>query len=152
MSVLVSNLQEEVAVDDNFTGFLTGVAREVLKNEGYGDEAEISLVFVDDAYIKGLNLQYRGIDRPTDVLSFAMQEGVSVPSLEEGIILGDVVISLPAAGRQAGEYGHSFQREAAYLAVHGLLHLLGYDHRDNEEQRVMRQKEEEILSRLKLSR
>jgi len=152
MPVLVSNLQEEVAVDDNFTSFLTGVAREVLKNEGYGDEAEISLVFVDDAYIKGLNLHYRGIDRPTDVLSFAMQEGVPVPSLEEGIILGDVVISLQAAGRQAGEYGHSFQREAAYLTVHGLLHLLGYDHRDNEEQRVMRQKEEEILSRLKLNR
>jgi len=141
-----------VAVDDSFTGFLTGVAREVLKNEGYGDEAEISLVFVDDAYIQGLNHQYRGIDRPTDVLSFAMQEGVPVPGLEEEIILGDVVISLQTACRQAGEYGHSFQREAAYLTVHGLLHLVGYDHRDDEERRIMRQKEEAILDRLNLKR
>jgi probable rRNA maturation factor len=152
MAVLVSNLQEEVAVDEHFTGFLKRVAREVLKQEGYGDKAEVSLVFVDDTYIKGLNLQYRGIDRTTDVLSFAIQEGDPVASPEEELILGDVVISLQAAERQAKEYGHSFQREAAYLTVHGLLHLLGCDHLDYEGRRMMRQKEEAILGRLNLTR
>lgn len=152
MPVLVSNLQEEVAVDDSLTAFLTGVVREVLESEGYGEEAEVSLVFVDDAYIRGLNHQYRGVDSPTDVLSFAMQEGEVLPGEEEEIILGDVVISLQTAGRQAREYGHSFRREVAYLTVHGVLHLLGYDHQDEEERRVMRRKEEEVLSRLNLPR
>lgn len=152
MPVLVSNLQEEVAVDDSLTAFLTGVVREVLESDGYGEEAEVSLVFVDDAYIRGLNHQYRGVDSPTDVLSFAMQEGEALPGEEEEIILGDVVISLQTAGRQAREYGHSFRREVAYLTVHGVLHLLGYDHQDEEERRVMRRKEEEVLSRLNLPR
>jgi len=107
-------------------------------------------VFVDDAYIQGLNQQYRGIDAPTDVLSFAMQEGEPFP--EEGeLILGDVVISLETARRQASEYGHSLAREVAYLAVHGVLHLLGYDHGGEDDRRVMRNKEEEILARLNLS-
>lgn len=152
MSVLVSNLQEEVAVDDHLADFLAGVAREVLKGEGYFDAAEVSLVFVDDAYIHGLNQQYRGVDNPTDVLSFAMQEGEPIPGEEEEMILGDVVISLQAAERQAGEYGHSFRREAAYLTVHGVLHLLGYDHQEEENRKIMRQKEEEVLTRLNLSR
>lgn len=152
MSVLVSNLQEEVAVDSNLVDFLAGVVREVLKNEDYFDKAEVSLVFVDDAYIQGLNHQYRGVDSPTDVLSFAMREGEPIPGDEEEIILGDVVISLQAAGRQAGEYGHSFRREAAYLTVHGVLHLLGYDHQAEEDRRLMREKEEEVLTRLNITR
>ncbi|MCL6634701.1 MAG: rRNA maturation RNase YbeY [Peptococcaceae bacterium] len=152
MPVLVSNLQEEVAVDDGLAGFLAGVARAVLKSEGYGDEAEVSLVFVDDAYIQGLNQQYRGVDGPTDVLSFAMQEGEPMPGEEEEIILGDVVISLQAAERQAREYGHSFRREAAYLTVHGVLHLLGYDHQEEEERRIMRRKEEDVLNSLNVPR
>lgn len=152
MSVLVSNLQEEVAVDHNLVDFLSGVAREVLKGEGSFDAAEVSLVFVDDAYIHGLNQQYRGVDSPTDVLSFAMREGVPIPGEEEEMILGDVVLCLQAAERQAKEYGHSFRREAAYLTVHGVLHLLGYDHQGEEDRARMRQKEEEVLVRLNLPR
>ncbi|BAF59073.1 predicted metal-dependent hydrolase [Pelotomaculum thermopropionicum SI] len=152
MPVLVSNLQGKVAVDEALTGLLTRAAQEVLKAEGYGEEAEVSLVFVDDAYIHGLNRQYRGVDAPTDVLSFAMQEGEPLAGGEEELILGDVVISLQAAERQAGEYGHSLQREAAYLAVHGVLHLLGYDHQGEEERKIMRRKEEEVLGRLNLTR
>lgn len=151
MSVLVSNLQEEVTVDDNLIGFLAGVAREVIKLEGYDEKVEVSMVFVDDAYIHGLNKQYRGIDSPTDVLSFAMQEGEPILGGEE-VILGDVVISLQAAERQAKEYGHSFLREAAYLTVHGVLHLLGYDHRGDQERKIMRQKEDAILSSLNITR
>lgn len=152
MSVLVSNLQEEVAVNDDLIGFLTGVVREVLRDEGYGHGVEVSLVFVDDAYIHGLNYQYRGVDSPTDVLSFAMQEGEPMPLGGDEIILGDVVVSLQTAERQAVKYGHSFRREVAYLTVHGVLHLLGYDHQEEEESKIMRRKEKEVLSRLGISR
>lgn len=152
MPVLVSNLQEEVAVDHSLVDLLTVAVRETLRSGGCDTEAEVSLVFVDDAYIRGLNHQYRGIDSPTDVLSFAMQEGEPIPGEEEEAILGDVVISLQSARRQAGEYGHSFLREAAYLTVHGVLHLLGYDHQEEKGRKAMRQKEEEVLARLNLPR
>ena len=149
MPVLVNNLQEEVAVDDELIGFLAGVAGEALISAGYREDAEVSLVFVDDVYIHELNRQYRGVDSPTDVLSFAMLEGEPVPG-EEEIILGDVVISLPAAARQAEDFGHSFRREVAYLTIHGVLHLLGYDHEKEEARKVMRLKEEEVLGRINL--
>ncbi len=152
MSVLVNNLQKKVAVDESLVGLLSQAAQAVLKDEGYREDAEVSLVFVDDVYIQELNKKYRGVDSPTDVLSFAMLEGESVPGEEEEVILGDVVISLETAGRQAREFGHSFHREAAYLTVHGVLHLLGYDHQEEENRRRMREREEEILARLELSR
>lgn len=152
MSVLVNNLQEKVTVNDDLTGLLTRVAEAVLKKEGYGENTEVSLVFVDDQYIRSLNSKYRGVDSPTDVLSFAMLEGEDMPGQEEELILGDVVISLETARRQADEYGHSFQRETAYLTVHGVLHLLGYDHQEEEERAEMRRKEEEILAGLNIGR
>jgi len=152
MPVLVSNLQEKIPVDDEFSGFLAVAVDEVLKEEGRGEEVEVSLVFVDDDYIHGLNTQYRGVDAPTDVLSFAMQEGEPMPGPDdENTILGDVVLSLQAAERQAGEYGHSFRREAAYLTVHGVLHLIGYDHQSEDERAIMRRKEERVLSLLGLA-
>ncbi len=152
MSVLVSNLQEKVAVDDKTADFLAGAAGEALKSSGYSQEAEVSLVFVDDAYMQSLNQEYRNVDSPTDVLSFALQEGEPCPDGGEAVILGDVVVSLEAAERQAKEYGHSFIREAAFLTVHGVLHLLGHDHQDEEDSRAMRLKEEETLKRLGLGR
>ncbi|MDD4238118.1 MAG: rRNA maturation RNase YbeY [Desulfotomaculaceae bacterium] len=152
MSVLVSNLQEKVAVDENLAEFLAGVAEAVLKSEGYGEEAEVSVVFVDDMYIQSLNSEYRGIDSPTDVLSFAMLEGEAIPGQEEELILGDVVVSLQTAQRQADEYGHSFRRETAYLTAHGVLHLLGYDHQEEEGREEMRLKEEGILASLNIVR
>jgi len=144
MPVLVNNLQEEITVDDELTEFLAGVADKALASAGYRQDAEISLVFVDDANIHQLNLQYRGVDSPTDVLSFAMLEGEPVAGGDE-IILGDVVISVQTAQRQAVDYGHSFRREVAYLTVHGVLHLLGYDHGEEDKQKIMRAKEEEVL-------
>jgi len=133
-------------VDDELTEFLSGVASKALAAAGYREDAEISLVFVDDEYIHELNLQYRGVDSPTDVLSFAMLEGETVAGDEEEVILGDVVISMQAAQRQAAGYGHSFRREIAYLTVHGVLHLLGFDHGQEDEQKIMRAKEEEVLA------
>lgn len=148
MSVLVNNLQEKMAVDDRTAEFLADAVRSALKAAGYNEDAEVGLVFVDDDYIHDLNHRYRGVDSPTDVLSFAMMEGEPVESGEAEPILGDVVISLQAVERQADEYGHSFLREAAYLTVHGVLHLLGYDHMEEDNKRIMRQKEEEIIAGL----
>lgn len=150
--VLVSNLQEKVPVSDEQVKLVTKVANMVLEEEGFREEAEISVVFVDDGKINQLNKQYRQVDSPTDVLSFAMQEGVPMPDREGELVLGDVVISLETAVRQAGEYGHSFNREVAYLTVHGVLHLFGYDHEDEEDRKVMREKEESIMRRVNLSR
>ncbi len=148
MSVLVNNLQEKMAVDDRTAEFLADAVRGALKAVGYNEDAEVGLVFVDDDYIHDLNHRYRGVDSPTDVLSFAMMEGEPVESGEAEPILGDVVISLQAVERQAREYGHSFLREAAYLTIHGVLHLLGYDHMEEDNKRIMRQKEEEIIAGL----
>lgn len=151
MSVLVSNLQEEIAVDNALTDFCITAVEATLRCAGYGDEAEVGLVFVNDSYIHELNLHYRAIDSPTDVLSFSMLEGEPFPEAGGAtVLLGDIVISLQTAERQAEEYGHSFQREVAYLTIHGTLHLLGYDHMNEEDRQLMRRKEEEILRQLNI--
>jgi probable rRNA maturation factor len=146
--VLVSNLQDRVPVDDDLVQMLTGVIEAALVEEGMAKEAEVSLVFVDDAYMAELNKQYRNIDGPTDVLSFAMLEGEQLPGDEAEPVLGDIVISLETARRQAREFGHGFEREVAYLTVHGVLHLLGYDHMDETGKKAMRAKEEKILGQV----
>jgi probable rRNA maturation factor len=118
------------------------------------EECEVSLVLVNDEYIHELNRDYRGIDRPTDVLSFALNEGEE-PEVFDGpeeSLLGDIIISLETAARQALEYNHSLERELAFLTVHGMLHLLGYDHEDENERKKMREQEENILLRMGISR
>jgi len=157
MPVFVNNMQDRRPVDDNLVDMLVRVAEAVLQHGDVTPEAEVSIALVDDSYIRELNRQYRHKDWATDVLSFAMQEdtGDEPPVAgdeETGPVLGDVVISLETAQRQAVEYGHSFQREAAYLVVHGVLHLLGYDHEADADREVMRAREEEILGLLQLSR
>jgi probable rRNA maturation factor len=119
------------------------------------DEAEVSLSLVTDAQIRQLNRDYRGIDRPTDVLSFALKEDNPLDPMILGFqdnLLGDIIISVERAHCQAVEYGHSFERELLYLAIHGALHLLGYDHETEEERVTMRAKEEEVLNFLGLRR
>jgi probable rRNA maturation factor len=111
----------------------------------------ISLHLVDNDTIRALNAQHRGVDVPTDVLSFPLGEGFALPP-EEPVHLGDVVVSYPKALAQAREYGHSLDREIAYLVAHGVLHVLGYDHERQADQLVMRQKEEEALQPLGFTR
>jgi len=115
---------------------------------------EVSLVLASDEYIHALNREYRGIDRSTDVLSFALNEGAEPEVIDgpEEVLLGDIIISIDTATRQAAEYGHSLERELAYLTVHGILHLLGYDHMAEEEKREMRREEEHVLSLLGIDR
>lgn len=116
---------------------------------------EVSVTLVDNDAIWELNREYRHVDRPTDVLSFPLwepDEDWVIDEEEEYVPLGDIVISVPKAKEQALEYGHSFQRELGFLAVHGFLHLLGYDHETIEQEREMFQKQEEILNSLGLRR
>lgn len=116
--------------------------------------AEVSIVLADDAYIQELNCQYRGKDMPTDVLSFALNEGEEPEIIDgpEENLLGDIIISLETAQRQAVDYGHSLERELAFLTIHGFLHLLGYDHEKEEQRQAMRAEEERILELIGLSR
>lgn len=123
--------------------------------------AEVSLTIVGDQEIRALNNEYRGIDRPTDVLSFPLYEPEEIPPLrsrEAGagkgppLLLGDVVISLPRAREQADAFGHSLERELCFLAVHGVLHLLGYDHGEPGEERRMREETEAVLAAQGLAR
>ena len=116
------------------------------------ENAEISVLICDATLIQELNCQYRHIDAPTDVLSFALNEGMAGVTLEEENMLGDIVINIDRAIEQAKEYRHSKEREMAYLAVHGFLHILGYDHYELEEKKAMRQEEEAILSACGLQR
>ncbi len=114
---------------------------------------ELSVTFVGLDEIHEMNREYRGVDRPTDVLSFPQFEDLEeeIPEVGE-ICLGDVVICREKAEEQAEEFGHSFERELVYLFTHSVLHLLGYDHMEEDEKKVMRQREEEIMEQIGLMR
>lgn len=118
-----------------------------LKSENWEGRAEVSVTVVDDDRIKELNSAHRGIDSPTDVLSFPLNDGDDI-----GEELGDIVISIERADYQAKEYGHSLDRELAFLTVHSTLHLLGYDHMTEEEEKDMFGRQEKILNSMGLSR
>jgi probable rRNA maturation factor len=137
-------------VKETVTAVLTEAARVL----GVSPQAEVGVVFADDAYIRELNRDYRGIDAATDVLSFALDEGEE-PAVQGGpaeALLGDIVISLETAERQAAEFGHGLEREMAYLTVHGMLHLVGYDHEEESAKAEMRRQEEKILAALGIVR
>lgn len=108
------------------------------------DNLEFNVIFVDNNYIHELNKNYRGIDRPTDVITFALEDGVEV-DINSWRILGDIYISIDKAREQAESYGHSLKREIFFLTIHGLLHLLGYDHMKEEEEKEMFRLQELIL-------
>lgn len=117
-------------------------AKTAARLEGKSGRLRVSLMVTDDDNIRKLNKEYRDKDKATDVLSF--------PSGEDGF-LGDIAISLPRAREQAAEYGHTLEREAAFLMAHAMLHLFGYDHMDAEEERIMRGKQREIMKEMGLN-
>lgn len=131
----------EINLYDNYQKPFGVEVGEIMTKVGeyFGTEKTVSLILTDDAEIWSLNRQFRGVDRPTDVLSFPADE-------EE--YLGDIFISVDRLLAQAEEYGHSAEREFAFLLVHGLLHLMGYDHHDPEQEQEMFTKQEEILNAL----
>ena len=114
--------------------------------------ASCSIIIVDNSYIHKLNKEYRGIDRVTDVISFALEDDKSMVIPDGTRLLGDIYISLDKAREQAKEYGHSLERELCFLAVHGIYHLLGYDHEKEEEAEVMFKKQEEVLMEYGITR
>lgn len=153
MDVILSNFPAELEFDAKLPATVERAAVKV--GELYGlDSAEVSVTLTDNVYIHELNKKYRGIDRPTDVLSFALNEG-DEPEVFDGPevnMLGDIIISVERAVEQASEYGHSVEREIAFLTVHGMLHLLGYDHMEEEDRKEMRQEEDFVMEKLGITR
>lgn len=153
MQVTVTDQQQRVLIPPAAARKLEAAVAAALTVAAAPSGAAVDVTFVDDAAIQALNRDWRGIDEPTDVLSFALNEADDAELEPDGaLLLGDVIISAERAAAQAVAYGHSLERELAYLAVHGTLHLLGYDHDDPHGQQQMREKEEEALRQLGLTR
>ncbi|PWL87979.1 MAG: rRNA maturation RNase YbeY [Oscillospiraceae bacterium] len=153
--VYITNKQKTVKVPSGLRILIRRACHAVLEYEHFEGPAEISVTFVDDEEIARLNEQYRSKPQPTDVLSFPLGENGKYDINQEtgAAMLGDIVISMQRAMEQASLYGHSLQREVAYLTVHSMFHLLGYDHEAGGLEAVrMREKEEATLIQLGLPR
>ena len=156
--VIIENEQDVCDFTDEMEETIVKVINTVLEQEGFDKSCEVSVLISDDENVKMLNAEHRGKDSATDVLSFPMLEfDEEGNALDEddfgGLLLGDIVISLQRAYAQADEYGHSPLREVGFLCAHSTLHLLGYDHEDSEQSRlIMREKEEKALGALGLVR
>ena len=157
----MENEQSAVEITPEIEAVLKKAIEASLEYENCDFDAEVSVTITDNEHIRGLNKQHRNIDRATDVLSFPMlyfDENGDITDSEYdmdggNILLGDIVISAERAAEQAKEYGHSFKREMAFLTVHSMLHLLGYDHVDSEEdEKIMFAKQDGILNKLGLTR
>ena len=157
-------IYKNIEKNEKYESTIRQVVEECFKTEKLDKtNLYISITLTEPAEIEKINKQYRNIDRPTDVLSFPMFEKEELNNFIEenlkntdvnmqGDILGDVVISIPKVYEQAEEYGHSFERELAYMVVHGFYHLMGYDHMEEEDKKIMREKEENVLSKLGIKR
>lgn len=158
IDVDVLDEQEEREILEKEIELVNQVIQTAAELEGI-TEGEVVVTLVDNKRIHELNRDYRGIDRPTDVLSFALNEPgeddldiIYDEEMDMPTMLGDIVISIPKVIQQAADYGHSFERELGFLTAHGFLHLLGYDHETEEDEKVMFTKQELILEKMKLSR
>lgn len=148
--IYFTNSQKDIKITPALRGLVTRAVNATLKAEEFDRGAEVSVTMVDMEEIHALNLEQRGVDRPTDVLSFPIFDEDFDD--EELAVLGDIVLCPQKAKEQAEEFGHSFEREIAFLTVHSTLHLLGYDHETSEEDdRIMRQKQTNIVNSLGLS-
>ena len=153
MEVIISNYPEELTFPQDYIDNVKAAAEMVGKLYGV-ENGEVSVTLTNNAYIHTLNKQYRQIDRPTDVLSFALIESEE-PAVDGGLdvnVLGDLIISVERAEEQAADYGHSVRREMAFLTVHGMLHLLGYDHMEEEERAEMEAEQRFVMEKLGIPR
>lgn len=152
MNTTISFEPETLTIEDNLLEEILRAADVVGEIYGVAD-SELSITLTDDEHIHALNKKYRGVDRATDVLSFAFRESDEPEVIGADFeILGDVIISLERATAQAEDFGHSFRREVIFLEVHGLLHLLGYDHVDDDERREMEEEQRFIMDKLGILR
>lgn len=143
----------DIEENAEYVDILNKVLEECFLEENLKDKKlYVNIVLTNPENIRKMNKEYRNIDKETDVLSFPMFEKYELENREilNEDILGDVVISIDRVSKQAKEYGHSFERELSYMAVHGFYHLMGYDHIDEEDKIIMRQKEEAVLKKLKI--
>ncbi|MBE6688069.1 MAG: rRNA maturation RNase YbeY [Ruminococcaceae bacterium] len=145
----------KIKADADMKNLIRKAVRTTLRSEKFPDDAEVSVTLTDNEEIHVMNREYRGVDRPTDVLSFPMAEdddNIGDFDMDKGaVLLGDIVISVEKIEEQAKEYMHSFERELAYLTIHSTLHLLGYDHVDNEQdEKEMTEKQDKIIESMGL--
>ncbi len=165
--IYMDDRQSLISVEKDLEENIKEIIDYALKEEQVLIPYEVSLIFVDNEAIREINSDTRGIDRATDVLSFPMldydekkvfkecylEHEFSIIDLIEGnLVLGDIVLSLERAKEQSEEFGHSFIREVCYLVTHSILHLLGYDHMEDDDKVIMRAREEEILSKFNIER
>ncbi len=153
LMIYFMNSQDKYEITYSLKMLVRRAIKEALAYEGYNNSTELSVTFTDDEGIRVLNRDFRKLDRATDVLSFPLTDyaGTELPIDEPEASLGDIVVSLERAAAQAAEYGHSFEREVAFLTVHSMLHLLGYDHENGgEEEQDMRARQTAILKSMGL--
>ena len=155
MTLLINN-RTDFEITEEFEKLFNDVVKESLRYEEFDPECEVSLSIVSNDEIQEINKQFREIDAPTDVLSFPLltfEEGEQADVNENNeIMLGDIIISIDKAKAQAEEYGHGLKRELAFLTAHSMLHLMGYDHMEEEEQKEMFKKQDDILNNLGITR
>ena len=156
MSLILDITDETGRVPEDRLAEIEKLLQFAAAEEGVADGAEVSVTIVNNEEIQKINKEYRGKDYPTDVISFALEEDgegeVEIIGADMPPVLGDIIISVDKAREQAEEYGHSLMRELGFLTVHGFLHLLGYDHMTEEEEKEMFTKQKDILNRYGLSR
>ena len=145
----------DIKENDKYTILAEKVIKKCFEEEKLREKLYINIILTNPENIRKLNSKFRNIDKETDVLSFPMFEKEEINTLENSIIeevLGDIVISIEKVKEQAEEYGHSFEREFSYMLVHGFYHLMGYDHMEENDKKIMRSKEENILNKLNILR
>ncbi len=159
--IIIENEQDKVDITQAMNKLIEATIESCMKAQNLDTAYEVSVLIVDDREIRAINKEHRAIDKATDVLSFPMaefvkgelvsDEGDYDPESDE-LMLGDIIISAETAERQSREYGHSFERELAFLTAHSCFHLLGYDHMDEAEEKIMIEKQEGVLEQMGLTR
>ena len=144
MYEIINNYKEKIETED-----LKKLVDQIIKKFSL-EQAEFNIIFVDNDYIHKLNKEYRNINRATDVITFALEDNMDIKL--DIRILGDIYISIDKTKEQAQEYGHSFFRELSFLTVHGMLHLLGYDHQNEQDEKIMFSLQDEILNEAGIKR
>lgn len=148
MEIYYDDRQDDIKISEEIKALIEKSVAAVLKVEELDENVEVSVSFVGDEEIRELNRDYRGVDKSTDVLSFPMDDEFIL----DNRILGDVIINTRRVMEQAEELGHSNEREFSYLTVHSILHLLGYDHMEDEDKRQMREREKLAMKELSIYR
>jgi probable rRNA maturation factor len=143
MEVLIKNQQKIAKIHRRR---IREIIKNIIQYLKVDEKTEISILFTDDKFIKSLNKKYRGINKSTDVLTFNLEEGdLKFPEVDKNKLLGDIVVSVETAQRQANNLNHNLEKELMILLIHGLLHLIGYDHEEARDNKIMQVKENEIL-------